>query len=61
MNFGNEQIFAINVCFNAIVSATETTQFVKKAYGFDDLNRLTYLGVIWVVFFISREKGPGRR
>jgi hypothetical protein len=40
---GNEQRVAINFCFKAGLSVTETLVLVQKAYGNEDLNRLKVL------------------
>ena len=39
MDGGNEQTAAIKVCFKADLSATETLEFVQKAYGNEVLDR----------------------
>jgi len=39
MDGGNEQRFAIQFCFKAGLSATETLVLVRKAYGNEALNR----------------------
>jgi len=46
MDSGNEHRFAIQFCFKASLSATETLVLVQKAYGNEALNRSTFLGSI---------------
>jgi hypothetical protein len=46
MDGGNEQRVAIEVCFTASLSATETLDLVQKAYGNGALNRSNILGGI---------------
>jgi len=46
MDGGNELRFAINFCFKAGLSATETLALVQRAYGNEALNRSNVLGVI---------------
>jgi hypothetical protein len=43
MDNGNEQMVAINFCFKAGLSVTETLVFVQKACGIEDLNRSNIL------------------
>jgi hypothetical protein len=46
MDGGNEQRFAIKLCFKAGLSAIETLEFVQKAYGDKALNRSNIFGCI---------------
>ena len=54
---GNEQGVAVFFFFKAGLSATETLVLVQKTYGNQALNQSN----VFVVFSISRRKGPGRR
>jgi len=46
MDGGNEQRFAIKLCFKAGLSATETLGLVQKAYGNEVVNLSNFLGGI---------------
>ena len=60
MDGGKEQRVAINVCFKAGLSATETLVFVKKAYVSEDLNRsnILYCIVFYCIVFIKHSSDP---
>ena len=46
MDGGNEQRVAIQFCFKAGLSATETLVFVQRAYANEALNQSNFLGGI---------------
>jgi hypothetical protein len=46
MYSGNEQIVATKFCFKASLSAAETLELVRKAYGNESLYRSNALGGI---------------
>jgi hypothetical protein len=55
MDGRNKQRVAIQFCFKAGLSATETLVLVQKAYGNEAVNRSNVLGGI------ARRKGAGRK